>query len=261
MTDRPVGAIDFGVDDPESIPIRDAATVVLLRDGPNGVEAVMLLRNLRSDFVGGAYVFPGGGVDPDDGPVEAFRRAAIRESFEEAGLLLAWNTSGGMVSFESPEVATRFAAHRVEVDHGRMTLTELCRLEQLTPATDTLVSISRWITPLGAPRRYDTRFFVARAPEGQVALHDDREVVDHLWIRPGDALARHDEGRFQLILPTRRTLEEIREFDRVDDVLAQMAGRDEPEVIAPTMELEGNSAVIELPDGARYDAVTNLPLH
>lgn len=260
MTDRPLGAINFGVEDPESVPVRDAATVVLLRDGVGGVEAVMLLRNLRSDFVGGAYVFPGGGVDPDDGPDDAFRHAAIRESFEEAGLLLARRRDGSMVSFEASDVAARFAAHRIEVDHGRMTLAALCALEELHPATDSLVSISRWVTPLGAPRRYDTRFFVARAPEGQVALHDDREVVDHLWIRPADALARHDEGRFQLILPTRRTLEELASFDRVDDALAQMSGRDEPEVIAPTMEVTGTTAVIELPDGARYDAVTNLPL-
>lgn len=220
----------------------------------------MLLRNLRSDFVGGAYVFPGGGVDAADGPVDAFRLAAIRESFEESGLLLARHRDGSMIALETPDVVARFAAHRSAVDHGEMTMAELFALENLTPATDVLVSISRWVTPLGAPRRYDTRFFVARAPERQVALHDDREVVDHVWIRPVDALERHDAGRFELILPTRRTLEELAGFRTVDDALEALAGRDEPDVIAPTMEVEGDAAIITMPDGARYDALSNLPV-
>ncbi len=260
MTDgRPPGTIDFGHPDPESVPVRDAATVVLLRDGAEGIEAVMLLRNLRSDFVGGAYVFPGGAVDPDDGPDDAFRVAAIRESFEEAGLLLARH-GGAPLSFDDPAVAERFVEHRRAVDHGELAIRDLCRLEALELAVDELRYLSRWVTPLGAPRRYDTRFFVTRAPEGQVALHDDREAVDHLWIRPADALARHDDGTFQLILPTRRTLEELAHHATVADVLAELDARPEPSAIAPTVVDRDGRMVVELPDGRGYDPLTNLPV-
>lgn len=266
MTDgRPPGTIDFGHPDPESVPVRDAATVVLLRDGVDGIEAVMLLRNLRSDFVGGAYVFPGGAVDPDDGDHGgdrddgAFRVAAIRESFEEAGLLLA-RLGGAPLTFDDPVVERRFVEHRRAVDHGEMSMTELCRAEGLELATDELRYLSRWVTPLGAPRRYDTRFYVTRAPAGQVALHDDREAVDHLWIRPQEALARHDAGAFQLILPTRRTLEELAHHATVDAVLAELDARDEPSAIAPTVVDRDGRMVVELPDGRGYDPLTNLPV-
>lgn len=257
MTEPGGDTARFGVSDPESVPVLDAATVVLLRDGADGIEAVMLRRNLRSDFVGGAYVFPGGGVDPQDGDTDRFRVAAIRETFEEAGLLLARRADGSIVSFADGEVADRFVGHRRAVDDGRMTMAQLCDLEGLTMATDGLLALSRWVTPLGAPRRYDTRFFVARAPAGQVALHDDREVIDHLWIRPADALARQEAGGFELILPTRSTLEELADFRTVDDVLDAIAGRSDPPAITPTLRTEGDDVLLALPDGRRYNLVTN----
>ncbi|MEM9714441.1 MAG: hypothetical protein AAGA17_19620, partial [Actinomycetota bacterium] len=171
------------------VQVRDAATVMLVRDGDDGLEVFMLRRNLDSAFVAGAYVFPGGAVDPEDADdplldelcvgrtdpdasrslgVErgglAYWVAAIRESFEEAGVLLAHTPGGEFVSFAESDVEERFADHRVAVDAGRVRLAEVCRAEGLTLAVAELHYFSHWITPKGPPRRYDTRFFVCRAP-------------------------------------------------------------------------------------------------
>ena len=196
------------------VPLRDAATVMLVRDGSEGLEVFMLRRNLKSDFVGGAYVFPGGAVDPHDrhqnlepictgrtdadasgqlgidGGGLAFWVAAIRECFEEAGVLLAYDADEQVVRFDDPTVADRFAIHRKSVDSGERRLVDVCLDERLRLAVDTIYYFSHWITPEGAPRRYDTRFFVTRAPDGQVPLHDNHEVIANLWIRPADALGR-----------------------------------------------------------------------
>lgn len=260
MTERPKSTVDFGTANPELVPIRDAATVVLLRDGADGIETVMLQRNLESDFVGGAYVFPGGAVDPQDGHTDPFRVAAIRETFEEAGLLLARDGRGRALSFEDAAVAERFGAYRREIDSATMTVAQLCATEGLTLALDELRTYARWVTPLGAPRRYDTRFFVARAPEGQVALHDDREVIGHVWIRPSEALDRHDAGLFNLILPTRATLEDLVFFDTVDDVIEALGGVGEPEPIMPTADGDEGGVTLTMPDGRRFDAATCRPL-
>jgi 8-oxo-dGTP pyrophosphatase MutT (NUDIX family) len=260
---RPRGTVRLDVEDPSSVPIRDAATIMLLRDGDAGLEVFMLLRNLRSDFVGGAYVFPGGGVDPADGEPgsdESFRVAAIRESFEEAGLLLAREADGSLVSFAEPERARTFDAHRRAVDTGVADLRTVCAQEGLTLATDAMEHFSRWVTPLGAPRRYDTRFFVALAPPDQVGLHDDREVVANLWIRPADALARHADGDFELIFPTVRSLEELSTFATADEAMADAAGRGEIERIEPSMVVgDEDEVVIRIAEDV-YDGVTGQRL-
>ena len=191
------------------MPVRPAATVVLVRDGDEGPEVLMLRRNLSSIFVAGAYVFPGGALEPDDGDPEdmtAYKVAAIRECFEESGVLLAAGPGGRVLSLADPDVAARFDRHRADVDAGRRAFADVCAEEGLTPLLDDLRYLSRWVTPEGAPRRYDTRFFVARAPDEQTPLHDDREAIESLWIRPADALARNRTGDFELILPTMETL-------------------------------------------------------
>ncbi len=274
----------MGVDDPASIPVRDAATVMLVRDGARGIEVFMLRRNLDSDFVGGAYVFPGGGVDLADGHtgVEdvcvgltdaeasaqleleagglAFYVAAIRESFEEAGLLSAIDSSGGPVRFDDSPVAERFAAHRREVDEGRMTMTELCGVEGIRLSVGGLGYFSRWITPMGAPRRYDTRFFVAHPPEGQTPIHDDREVIANLWIRPQEALDRHAAGEFELIFPTVRSLEDLRRFDRADDVVRHAQTLDVVEAVLPRIVDSDHGMRIVLPGDREFDALTSQPV-
>jgi 8-oxo-dGTP pyrophosphatase MutT (NUDIX family) len=275
-------SIHFDAPDPAAVPIRDAATVMLLRDGPAGIEVSMLRRNLSSDFVGGAYVFPGGAVDPHDaGPeVEAVAHgrsdagasellgvpsgglaywvAAIRESFEEAGLLLAYDRTGAVVDLHDPEMAPRFAVHRAAVDSGERRLVDVCREEGLRLAVDALHYFARWITPLGAPRRYDTRFFVAHAPEDQTPVHDEVETIAHLWIRPEVALERHRAGNFELILPTVRCLEALSRFGRADEVVGHAASLSRVEAILPTIREAPEGLRIVLPGDEEYDAVTNL---
>lgn len=266
----------------ESVPVRDAATVMLLRDGEEGLQVCMLRRNLNSDFVGGAYVFPGGAVDPGDGDAEvaelvtgwtdesasrqvdvdsgglAFWVAAIRESFEEAGLLLARDGDGRIVDLDTH--SERWAEHRRAVDSGEERLIDTCRAEGLVLATDQIEYFSRWVTPLGAPRRYDTRFFVALAPDGQTPVHDDHEVIATRWIRPATALGEHRAGRFELIFPTVRTLESLRQFDRAADVVAHAAAIGRVEPILPRIVESDSGMRIVLPDDAQFDAVTSAPI-
>jgi 8-oxo-dGTP pyrophosphatase MutT (NUDIX family) len=279
----------MGQSDPTGVEVRDAATVMLLRDGPDGVEVCMLQRNLQSDYVGGAYVFPGGGVDPQDAGDDlagmflgrtdaeasrlldvdqgglAFWVAAIRESFEEAGLLLAQTSAGETISFSDPEVAARFEVHRRDVDSGRRRLAEICLEEQIRLEVGSIHYFSRWVTPLGAPRRYDTRFFVAAAPEGQVALHDDAEVIATRWLTPAAALADQEAARITMIFPTIRTMIELAKFDSAAQVLEHAAMQTEITPMLPFMKDFGTGLRIVLPATADnpsgiYDAQTAQPI-
>jgi 8-oxo-dGTP pyrophosphatase MutT (NUDIX family) len=250
---------------------------MLVRDGHDGLEVFMLRRSLDSVFVGGAYVFPGGGVDEADRhddlePVCAGRAdadasallgvdvgglaywvAAIRESFEEAGVLLAYDRDGALVRFDDPELDARFRHHRHRVDRGEVRLVDVCAAEGLTLACDAIHYFSHWITPVGPPRRYDTRFFVARAPDAQTPLHDDRETIAHLWVRPADALARHRAGELDMILPTIRNLEAIARFDRADHLLAAAAATTTVPAVLPRIVAEDGGVRILLPGDDGYD--------
>ncbi len=227
--------------------VRDAATVMLVRDGATGMEVFMLRRSVDLDFVAGAYVFPGGAVDDADRQAEvedvcdglgdgeaslvlgvpsgglAFWVAAVRECFEEAGVLLACDAGGEVVSLADPATAARFSEYRHAVHAGTRRLVEICRVENLRLMTDRIHYFSHWITPEGPPRRYDTRFFVAAAPPYQEPLHDGGETTASVWVRPGDALIRHRAGDLELILPTIRTLEDIASFDSTAELLAATA--------------------------------------
>lgn len=273
--------MQLDVDRPEEVPIRDAATVMLVRDGTDGVEVFMLRRNLNSDFVGGAYVFPGGGVDQGDGEADvealcvgrsdadasallgiesgglAFWVAAIRESFEEAGLLLAVDTDDAIVRFDDPTINERFVEHRRRVDDGDVALVEIARAEGLRLATDRIHYFSRWVTPLGAPRRYDTRFFVAHPPEWQEPVHDDHEVIANLWIRPTDALERHARGEFELIFPTVRSLEALGRFETAEQIVRHASAISHIEPIVPTIVDSDHGLRILLPGDGEYDALTS----
>jgi 8-oxo-dGTP pyrophosphatase MutT (NUDIX family) len=216
-------------------------------DGSDGIEVFMLRRNQESVPWGGLYLFPGGAVDEDDRRADleavcrgrsddqasailgvecgglAFWVAAVRECFEEAGVLLATGEDGNVVSFADADTAARFEEHRELVDTGERRLLDVCRIEHLTIPVGDMRYVSHWITPEGAPRRYDTRFFVAAAPPEQVPLHDDREAIAHLWVRPHDALARERDGELDMLPPTIANLEAIAKFDNLDDLLAAYA--------------------------------------
>ena len=253
---------------------------MLVRDGDSGMEVFMLRRNLNSHFVAGAYVFPGGAVDDaDHGPdlpsvchgrtdEEASRlmgldqgglaywAAAVRECFEEAGVLLAFPRVSAQqvaVSFADPAVAERFRTYRAQVYAGTMGLSQLCHREQLVLDAGRIRYFGHWITPARQPRRFDTRFFVAAAPAEQVPLHDDGETIAHMWVRPGDALHRHAAGEIDLILPTIRSLKAISRFERSADLLDAAAAVEGPGGRPRTVSDSGGRriALPGDPDGGR----------
>ena len=216
---------------------RPAATLVLVRDQDSGMEVLMIRRTQSAAFVGGAHVFPGGAVDTADASVElaahceglddieasrlldvergglAYWTAALRECFEEAGLLLAHDVDGRYADLNDTQHQHVFEQWRESIRAGRATLADLCREHGLRLAAGRLAYHSHWITQPGRPRRFDTRFFVAEAPAAQTASHDNSETVDHIWIRPAEALQRHRRGEMQLVFPTIKTLESIARYD------------------------------------------------
>jgi 8-oxo-dGTP pyrophosphatase MutT (NUDIX family) len=216
-------------------PIRPAATIIIAREAAGGdTEIFMLRRTSRASFAGGMYVFPGGRVDSDDhlhqydafraGPSESqepqrqalgaewrgFWIAGIRESFEEAGLLLAYDRDDRLLEYDEAN-RDRFDAYRRPLHSGELSLLEICRRENLRLAVDHIHFVNRFVTPFGRPRRFDTRFFLAEAPPGQTGFHDEKETVDSVWISPAEALKLNDEGGFDLMRVTRMQLETLNE--------------------------------------------------
>lgn len=236
--------------DPRAVPVRPAATVMLVRDGRTGIEVLMLRRTTTAVFAAGVHVFPGGRVDAADDtdvpgggewrtgldPAAADARlavpsggrahwvAALRESFEEAGLLLARRSDGTPLTFSDRAAAERFAAYRDALHRGELTLGELCRREELVLPLGELRYVSHWVTPVGPPRRFDTRFFVARAPQGQDPVHDDSETIASEWLAPDVALERHEAGEIGLFAPTIANLGFLSVHDSVDAVLRTADG-------------------------------------
>jgi 8-oxo-dGTP pyrophosphatase MutT (NUDIX family) len=207
---------------PNSVPARPAATVLLLRDGAEGLEVFMVVRNRQIAFAGGALVFPGGRVEPADHalattPLDAFRLAAIRETFEECGVLLA---RAGDALVDAQRLLAIEAAHRVRLAAGEIDLPGLLAAEALNPALDALVHYAHWITPASRPKRFDTQFFLAAAPPDHLAAHDGDEAVDSLWIRPAQAVAEADAGQHRLVFATRLVLEKLSRQATVAEALA-----------------------------------------
>ncbi len=265
---------------PDAVVPRPAATVMVVRDGTHPsapLEVLLLRRNLRADFVAGAHVFPGGALDPGDGGprVERLCRgladgaassvlgvgsgglaywvAAVRECFEEAGLLFACGADGGTVSFSDPRVAERFALHRAALNARERSFADVCESEGLWLCVDALHYFAHWITPVGSPRRYDTRFFVTAAPEGQTPAHDAGETISDAWVRPKDALDRHRAGEMELLLPTIRNLQAIGRFETAAGLLdAASAPGEIPTVVPKVVTVDGGLRVL-LPGDPGYD--------
>ena len=212
---------------PTSVPIRPAATIVLVHDGVVGVEVLMVRRNRKAVFMSGAHVFPGGAVDEVDdshlarravtwsGDPEEFpwRAAALRELFEEAGVLVGPRSDIDQ-ALEGTDLYEALVASGERLD------------------ADVLEYVGNWVTPLGPPRRFDTRFFVAAASGDPVT--DDREVFDAVWIRPGAALEAADNGEWQLEFPTRHTLAMFLDHATAAELMVAASAID-VEQIAPRM--------------------------
>ena len=240
-----------------------AATVTLVRDSDDGLEVLMLQRNFQSGFMPGMYVFPGGALDASDYSEEAcmlcaglddatasgmlklergglaYWIAAIRESFEEAGLLLASDERGEIVALTESAAIERFRAYRDALNAGEQDFIAMLRDEGLRLAADQLAFFSHWITPHGAPRRYDTRFFIARAPAAQDVLHDNVETIAHRWVRPPDALEAHARGKFKMRTPTLHTLELFAPFASADELISAMRKPRDVPALLPRIAKDG----------------------
>lgn len=241
-----------------------AATVTLVRDAPRGLEVLMMQRSLNLKFMPGVYVFPGGALDPADSSPEmhalcagledaaassalgvergglAYWVAAIREAFEEAGILLAYDASGGIVALNG-DAADRYRAHRRTLDERHGNFGAIVQGEGLRLATDRLTYFGHWITPVGAPRRYDTRFFLAVAPERQEAKHDNHETIAHIWMRPQEALDLCAKETLNMRFPTIRTLEQFTQCTTAAELVAALSSKRVVRPLLPRISREGRS--------------------
>lgn len=211
---------------------RPASTAALLRDGPDGPEVLLLQRHRRSGFVPGAYVFPGGRVDAADAdprlvafcdglgpePEPAYWTAAVREVFEETGVLLATDADGQSI-LGAAASAPRLAEAREALLAERATLLDVLESHGLRLDARDVVYCAHWITPEAEPRRYDTRFFLARLPDGAEASADAREMSDAVWHTPERALELFHAGRLPMVFPTVATLESLCGFASVEEIL------------------------------------------
>ena len=229
--------------DPEAVPIRPAATVMLVDDRPD-LQVFMMERHANTVFAGGMWVFPGGSVDISDDAaayearcaareaVEANRLleldggalryyvAAIREAFEESGLLLSVHAgTGAKLTLSEPEDIVRFQAHRDALNAGERSLLTILETENLLMDAGDMHYIARWITPLGSPRRFDARFFIARVPGAQTPAHDNQELVHSAWFRPQDVLDAFDREEMVLMTPTLRMLRSLARFKSAVQVI------------------------------------------
>lgn len=256
--------------DPTTVPVKPAATVLLVRDADaGGVEVFMLRRTFNAAFASGMFVFPGGKVDDVDGVDEiaelcdgltdahasallgiangglAYWVACIRECFEEAGVLLARHeTTGDVVRFDDEETAQRFEAERENIHDGSVALLDLCKREGLRLTTDDIHYVSHWITPMGEKRRFDTRFFIARAPQAQEPLHDDGETIESFWISPQEAIERAHEKDLMLMPPTKANIEFLLPYKTADEVLAAAAQVGMPQTILPKLKIDSDGRVV-----------------
>ena len=258
----------------------DSATVILVRDSSQGQYRIFLMRRHRGqEFMGGAYVFPGGRLDKadcDPALVSHVRGltaskakqllqepdlaedvamglffAALREMFEEAGVLLACSNSGEPISFSEGETAGRFASYRLTLHDRESTLKELACRESILYTLDQLLPYSHWVTPDVEPKRFNTRFFLAPHPKGQIPFHDTIEMTKSLWISPAEALEQHREGRILLMPPTLKTIEELNAFNTWDQLFSAAVSR-QIEVILPQAYVTDDGFGVKLPHDPEY---------
>jgi 8-oxo-dGTP pyrophosphatase MutT (NUDIX family) len=265
----------------EPVVPRPAATLSILRESAEGFEVLMMQRSMKADFMPGAYVFPGGGIEREDADPALFERCsglddaaasrllrveqgglcywvgAIRECFEEAGLLLCYDRRGALVTLDTPELEQRYVEYRAALNHGKLGFLEFLQREDLRMAVDRLTYFSHWITPLAAPKRYDTRFFAALVPAGQQPLHDDRELVDMVWVRPSLALAQEREGKLSLRKPTLDTLTSFVDAADCSALLCKLeAGQPHIRPILPAVGADGSRV---LPGEKGYTEASSNP--
>ena len=269
---------------------KKAATVILLRDKePEGFEVFLLKRHEKSSFMGGNFVYPGGRVDRDDGSLEscslskgitfeeaqkilggitspeegfAYWIAGIRELFEEAGILLAYDQSGNFFQFKNRDEQERFLNYRNSLQQGKMTICEMAQKEKLSLALDQLHYYAHWITPEARSERFDTRFFLAHYPLGQEASHDQKETTAGVWLTPRKALEENLKGEVILSPPTLKTLEDLSRFKTIDEVFSSQKMKDIRPIL-PILTKISSGPLIIFPWDPEYEIYQKgeIPVH
>lgn len=254
--------------DPAEVPIRDAATIALLRNGGGGMETYLLTRIQRMVFAGGVSVFPGGRVDDGDadlpftgeGIARAVQRfdvpehvarllvgAAVRETFEECGAALV----------APSDVAPKLAEARAAVEAGGVAFGDLLRGNGVSVDSAALYPWARWVTPLGEVRRYDTRFFISAVPSAIEGLTVSAEASAGAWVPVGEALEQAQRGERVMLPPTMATLASLLPFDSVDEAIAA-AGTRPLEAIRPTLTIDEGRVYARMPDGTEVEIPASM---
>ena len=256
--------------------LKDAATVILIRPSKSDDWEIFLARRHQNQsFMAGAYVFPGGQLEEDDSDPQledyiktadvfdpcrllqdsslpgekarGFFIAAIRETFEEAGILLGGKTTGNFVSFCDEIVLKRFNGYRHQLNASQITLVEIAQKEEILFFTDALVPYSHWITPEFEKKRFSTRFFLAKLPLCQMPVADAMELTESLWVTPQEALEMNRRKEIILMPPTFKTIEELSAFRDIDELFSATKTK----IIYPILpQLEGN--ILKLPHDPEY---------
>ena len=248
-----------------------SSTILLLRDNPR-LEVLMVKRHYEIDFAAGALVFPGGKTNEEDaseawielsdgdfhGPELAARVGAVREAFEESGILLARKIGerGPGKPLVDAKLAASLEAHRGPVDRQEESFVELARKNGFVLALDTLVYFGHWITPTMMPKRFDTHFYLAPTPPEQLATHDGRETTEAVWLEPQEALDMAEDGRATVIFPTRMNLGKLGECAQVAAAVSRFATESVVTVLPVVGKDEMGNPCLHIPAEAGYMQTT-----
>ncbi len=242
-----------------------SATILLLRDGASGLEVFMVKRHHQIDFASGALVFPGGKLDPHDGDPALRNHAdgagnlddlrlglaacAIREGFEESGILLA--RKPGASGYIDAAASSALAPWRPKLNNSEVGLVEFLTRESLRLACDALVPFAHWVTPVFMPKRFDTFFYLAATPEGQLGRHDGSESVDSVWVNPNEAI---EDKRWTIIFPTKMNLVKLGKAKTVSEAIAN-AKADRIVTVEPKVIQRDGKQLLTIPEDAGYGKI------
>ena len=251
-----------------SVPVTPvpAATVMVLRDTPSGIEVLMVQRTKKADFAGGALLFPGGKVDEDDhhllasklcdfseaidNELRALRIAGAREIFEEAGLLFARDAESRQL-IDDVRAQVINGKYRQKLLNKELTFSQIINDEGLMVATDLLVPFAHWITPITGKKRFDTHFLIAKALKNHEASHDGSETLDTIWIRPKTAIEDAKAGKRRVVFPTRMNLKKVDESPDVQTAINIAKNTPVVTVLPEVSEVEGGRH-LKIPIEAGY---------
>ncbi len=245
---------------------RLSATVMIMRDTPDGIEIFMVVRHHKIEFASGAIVFPGGSLDASDSDARlrdvsdgadgldeatlALRVAAAREAFEECGVLYMRDPATGAI-IEGTRAQALGTRYRQRLEAGEIGMADVAIEENLRLAIDQLTPFAHWVTPAHMPKRFDTHFYLAPAPDDHALEHDGSEAVDSVWIRPSDALAQAEAGKLTMIFATRLNLERL---DQSPTVAAAIDKATTAPIVTvqPTMRKTDTARILTIPLEAGY---------